>query len=78
MNSCALQLRRILPLLAHKRPSPTHRLPVQNREMSSDEVSKAQGATSETKAIGSTIFTKIINKEIPASIVHEDDQVRRS
>ncbi len=51
---------------------------MQNREMSSDEVSKAQGAApSETNNMsGSTIFTKILNKEIPASIVHEDDQVR--
>ncbi|XP_064397577.1 uncharacterized HIT-like protein slr1234 [Halichondria panicea] len=75
-----LQLRRVLPLLGNKsippRPSLTYRVLVQNRKMSSDEVSKAQGAApSETNNMsGSTIFTKILNKEIPASIVHEDDQ----
>ena len=36
-----------------------------------DEVAKAQTA----QAGGDTIFGKIIRKEIPAKIIHEDDQV---
>lgn len=37
-----------------------------------DEISKAQAA----RPGGDTIFGKIIRKEIPASIIYEDDQVR--
>jgi len=37
-----------------------------------DEVSRAQTA----QPGGDTIFGKIIRKEIPASIIYEDDQVR--
>lgn len=36
-----------------------------------DEVAKAQSA----QPGGDTIFGKIIRKEIPAKIIHEDDQV---
>ena len=42
------------------------------------EVDKAHSAAAGRAQTGTqepTIFTKIINKEIPASIVHEDDTV---
>eukprot|EP00929_Paragymnodinium_shiwhaense_P091566 TRINITY_DN51488_c0_g1_i1.p1 TRINITY_DN51488_c0_g1~~TRINITY_DN51488_c0_g1_i1.p1 ORF type:complete len:208 (-),score=22.68 TRINITY_DN51488_c0_g1_i1:242-790(-) len=40
----------------------------------SDEVAKAQAAASQADSSSPTIFDKIISKEIPASIVHEDDE----
>ena len=49
-----------------------------NSSCSGDEVDKAHSAAEERAQTGTqepTIFTKIINKEIPASIVYEDDKV---
>ena len=42
-----------------------------NSNLMSDEVEKAQTA----KPGGDTLFGKIIRKEIPASIIYEDDDV---
>ena len=41
----------------------------------SDEVEKAK-KEAQSPSGGETIFSKIIRKEIPAEILHEDEQVR--